>query len=235
MRARSDSVSGTPSSSVNANRPPAGSARATSSSSASLSRKASIVSSRSTTSSVPGGSGGTCATSKRQGRPPARSRATATALLARVHAEVVAAELARDEPARARRLRSTGRERRRPDRCPPAPRAPGSPTRARSSPARRTRRGRTPPAGLAAEPRRASGARPGSRPLDKPMHAGHRNVPRMLERGATLRAGRSRLADLGKQLGPLAGLVRHAPAPGRACADGRDSAAPAGSSVSPAA
>ena len=41
----------------------------------------------------------------------------------------------------------------------------------------------------------------------KPLHAGHRIVPRMLERGATLRAGRKPLPDLGKQVGPLAGLV----------------------------
>ncbi len=42
--------------------------------------------------------------------------------------------------------------------------------------------------------------------VDKPLHAGHRIVPRMLERGATLRAGRKPLPDLGKQVGPLAGL-----------------------------
>ena len=38
------------------------------------------------------------------------------------------------------------------------------------------------------------------------MQAMHRNLLRMLERGATLRAGRSPSADLGNQLGPLAGL-----------------------------
>ncbi len=42
--------------------------------------------------------------------------------------------------------------------------------------------------------------------LDKPVHAGHRSVLRMLGRGATLPAGRKPLPDLGKQLGPLAGL-----------------------------
>src|SRR6266487_4760704 len=39
------------------------------------------------------------------------------------------------------------------------------------------------------------------------MHDGHRIVRRMLERGATLRAGRKPLAGLGRQLGPPAGLV----------------------------
>jgi phosphatidylglycerophosphate synthase len=40
----------------------------------------------------------------------------------------------------------------------------------------------------------------------KPTHARHRSLLRMLERGATLRAGRSPLAGLGNQLGPLVGL-----------------------------
>ena len=48
--------------------------------SASLSRNASIVSSRSTTSNVPGGSGGTSATSNRHASSMARSRAISTAL-----------------------------------------------------------------------------------------------------------------------------------------------------------
>jgi len=80
MRARSGPVSGRPSSSVNANRPPAASAPEIPSSSARLSANASIVSSRSTTSNVPRGSGGTLATSKRQGRPRARARAMSIAL-----------------------------------------------------------------------------------------------------------------------------------------------------------
>ncbi len=77
---RSASVSGWPSSTVNANRPPTGSADEISRSSVSLSAKASIVSSSSTTSNGPGGTGGTRPTSKRHGRPAARSRAMAIAL-----------------------------------------------------------------------------------------------------------------------------------------------------------
>jgi phosphatidylglycerophosphate synthase len=38
------------------------------------------------------------------------------------------------------------------------------------------------------------------------MHAAHRNLLRMLERGATIRADRSPLPDLGKQIAPLVGL-----------------------------
>ena len=80
IAARSAAVSGAPSSSVKAKRPPGRSAAATARTSASLSSKASIASSRSTTSKEPAGSGGTCATAKRHGRPAARSRAMATAL-----------------------------------------------------------------------------------------------------------------------------------------------------------
>ena len=80
IAARSAAVSGGPSSSVKAKRPPGRSAAAISRTSASLSAKASIVSSRSTTSNEPAGSGGTCAIAKRHGGSPARSRASATAL-----------------------------------------------------------------------------------------------------------------------------------------------------------
>jgi hypothetical protein len=80
IAARSAAVSGDPSSSVKANRPPGRSAAAISRTSASLSSNASIVSSRSTTSKGPAGRGGTRVTAKRQGRSPARSRAIATAL-----------------------------------------------------------------------------------------------------------------------------------------------------------
>jgi hypothetical protein len=62
MAARSAAVSGAPSSSVNANRPPGASAAATARWSGSLSSIASIASSRSTTSKGPSGSGGACAT-----------------------------------------------------------------------------------------------------------------------------------------------------------------------------
>ena len=74
---RSAAVSGGPSSIVKANRPPVGSALEISWSSVPLSGKASIVSSRSTTSNGPGGIGGMRETSKRQGgrrRAPVRCR-----------------------------------------------------------------------------------------------------------------------------------------------------------------
>ena len=80
IASRSSAVSGCPSSSVKANRPPGRSAAAISPISASLSSKASIVSSRSTTSNGPAGRGGISATAKLQGRSPACSRAMATAL-----------------------------------------------------------------------------------------------------------------------------------------------------------
>ena len=80
IAARSAAVSGAPSSSVKANRPPGRSAAPIPPASASLSAKASIVSSRSTTSNDPAGRGGICATAKRHGRSLARSRAMATAL-----------------------------------------------------------------------------------------------------------------------------------------------------------
>ena len=78
IAARSAAVSGSPSSSVKAKRPPGGSASATACTSASLSSIASIASSSSTTSNGPSGSGGTYATAKRSSG--ARSRAIATAL-----------------------------------------------------------------------------------------------------------------------------------------------------------
>jgi len=80
IAARSAVVSGGPSSSVKARRPPGRSAAAISRASASLFSNASIVSSRSTTSKEPAGRGGTCAVAKRHGTSPARSQATATAL-----------------------------------------------------------------------------------------------------------------------------------------------------------
>ena len=80
IAARSADVSGGPSSRVKATRPPGGSAAAISRTSRSLSSKASIVSSRSTTSNEPPGSAGMCAVANRQGSPFARSRAISTAL-----------------------------------------------------------------------------------------------------------------------------------------------------------
>ena len=73
-------VSGGPSSRVKAKRPPGRSVAAISRTNASLSSKASIVSSRSTTSKEPARRGGTCAIAKRHGRSGARCRAMATAL-----------------------------------------------------------------------------------------------------------------------------------------------------------
>ena len=78
IAARSAAVSGSPSSSVKAKRPPGGSDPATARTSASLSSIASIASSSSTTSNEPAGSGGTRVIAKR--RSGARSRAIATAL-----------------------------------------------------------------------------------------------------------------------------------------------------------
>ena len=80
IAARSAALKGAPSSSVNAKRPPGASAAATARTSAPLSANASIVSSSSTTSKLPGGSGGTAATANRHGNPSARERAIATAL-----------------------------------------------------------------------------------------------------------------------------------------------------------
>jgi hypothetical protein len=77
---RSASSSGLPSSRVNAKRPPNGRADAIPCNSGSLSSNASIVSSSMTTSNGPSGTGGTRLTSKRQGRPAARSRAISIAL-----------------------------------------------------------------------------------------------------------------------------------------------------------
>jgi hypothetical protein len=80
MLPSSAAVSGWPSSRVKANRPPTDSAEEISRSSVSLSGKASIVSSSSTTSKGPAGTGGIEETSKRQGRSAARSRAISMAL-----------------------------------------------------------------------------------------------------------------------------------------------------------
>jgi hypothetical protein len=80
MRSRSPSVRGTPSSTVKANCPPGASAREISRSSASFSGNARMVSSRSTTSNGPAGTGGIRETSKRQSRSRARSRAMPMAL-----------------------------------------------------------------------------------------------------------------------------------------------------------
>ena len=100
MRARSGPVSGRPSSSVNANRPPAASAPEIPSSSGRLSANASIVSSRSTTSNVP----------RRERRHPRDLEAAGQAARACacdvdgaravVDSQVAAAQLPRDEPPR---------------------------------------------------------------------------------------------------------------------------------------
>ena len=76
---RGAGVSGSPTSTVNAKRPAGANPAATASNSVTLSAKASMVSSSSTTSKRPDGSGGTVATSKRQQRFPVRSRARAMA------------------------------------------------------------------------------------------------------------------------------------------------------------
>src|SRR5689334_11858754 len=81
--ARSGAVRGRPSSMVKAKRPPVASAPDMPWSSGFLSRKASMVSSRSTTSNGPLGTGGTSMTSKRQGRSRALARAMSIALALR--------------------------------------------------------------------------------------------------------------------------------------------------------
>ena len=97
MAALSAAVRGRPSSTVKANRPPGSRADATCAGGPALSAKASIVSSRRTTSNGPPGSGGTAPTSNRQGRPAARVARDLHRVLVAVDAEVAAPQLGRDE------------------------------------------------------------------------------------------------------------------------------------------
>ena len=129
ISARSASVSGRPSSTVNANRPPTGSARATSSSSASLSRNASM---RLEQEDHVEGAG----RKRRDLGDLEATRQAARALAgefhrrrAGVYAEVVAAELARQKAARSGDPATQVENRDARADCRPAPRASGSRTR----------------------------------------------------------------------------------------------------------